>query len=87
MELSEGHELGLKSMASSHVPIFNGFEKSKNEFPPMPNPSRGSILGLKSGWSPGACELVLIAELDVWAVWLRAAWGLFQLQSRLSRSQ
>jgi hypothetical protein len=46
MEWSGGQELGLNSIASSHVPMPKGPEKSKKGFPPMLKPSRGSRFGL-----------------------------------------
>jgi hypothetical protein len=44
---SAGHEFGLKSMASSQVPIPNGPEKSKKALLLIAKPSRGKRLGLK----------------------------------------
>jgi hypothetical protein len=83
---SGGQELGLNSMASSHVPMPKGPEKSKKTFPPVLKPSRGSRFGLNPRyWLIGVVELTI--EVDVWTVVLRDVTGRFQVQSRLRRSQ
>lgn len=64
IEWFEGQELGLRSMASSHVPMPKEPEKSKKALLPMLNPSSGRRFGLKAWcWLIGVPELTI--EVDV----------------------